>query len=64
MASIGWLESRLQRRLVETRLSDPEVAAVKELLFGLRRRKVRRRWAQGRLNYSSARWHLQRLARN
>jgi hypothetical protein len=37
---------------------------VSKLMFRLRRRRILCRWAQGRLDYSSARWQLQRLARS
>jgi hypothetical protein len=35
---------------------------VVDLIFRLRRRRILRRWRQGRLTYSAARWQLERLA--
>ncbi len=40
-----------------------EAELVRTLLFRFRRRRILRRWARG-LDYSSARWQLQRLARD
>jgi hypothetical protein len=35
---------------------------MRTLLFRLRRRRILRRWAQGRIDYSGARLAIQRLA--
>jgi hypothetical protein len=37
---------------------------MRELLFRLKRRRILRRWACGRIDYTSARWQLQRVARD
>jgi hypothetical protein len=44
------------------RLPLEALEPVSALLFRFRRRRILRRWAQGRLDYSGARWQLQRLA--
>jgi len=36
---------------------------VRTLLVLVRRRRILRSWAQGRIDYSAARWQLERLLR-